>query len=313
VVPHPLPERLNLAIARRCDVSCSGCYTFFGRREPDLTRIIGSVGAFVLLGITAVTVSGGDPLTIPDLPSLLNSLRTSGVRSIKVDTVGVGLLQAGGQSHSRGWGLAELMNSADFIGIPLDGWSEESVLLFRRGRSDLYAHTAALLDLLDVVPGPPRVIVNTVLHRGNVAGLEKLGAEILRHRAVCDWNVFQYTETDQASPEANRQFRISDEEFARAGADFLCRSAAVSLKHAHAQVAFRSSASRLGQYLLINSDGEAWLPDAQGRTLSLGIVFGVEEDVVQRWAHTVAAISGTTELSADAHVMCTPGASAWSS
>ena len=289
MAPCPLPRRLNLAIARRCHVSCSGCYTFFGRREPDLSRVIPSVGAFVRLGIAAVTVSGGDPLTLPDLPRFLQSLRASGVRSLKVDTVGLGLQQSGGR---RGWRLAELMNSTDFIGIPLDGWSEESVLLFRRGRRDLYAQTVALLDLLDDLAGPPRAIVNTVLHGGNVAGLDKLGADILRHRSVCHWNVFQYTETDQASPEANRRFRISDEEFRRARANFLSRSGTVALKHSRARIAFRSSASRLGEYLLINSDGEAWLPDARGQTVSLGIVFGAEEHVLQRWAGAVAEIIG---------------------
>ena len=45
-----LPERLNLAIARRCDVACSGCYTYFGREEPDLAKFTASAAAFVRCG-----------------------------------------------------------------------------------------------------------------------------------------------------------------------------------------------------------------------------------------------------------------------
>src|SRR5262249_31686808 len=52
---------------------------------------------------------------------------------------------------------------------------------------------------------------------------------------------------------------------------------------------FRSSRSRLGQYLLVNSDGEAWLPDERGRTLRLGCVFGREGAVLTPWREAVAA------------------------
>src|SRR4051812_42582005 len=65
------PQRLNLAIARHCYVACRGCYQFFGRGEPDLTAIEKSVACFVNLGITAVTLSGGDPLTLVGLEGFL--------------------------------------------------------------------------------------------------------------------------------------------------------------------------------------------------------------------------------------------------
>jgi MoaA/NifB/PqqE/SkfB family radical SAM enzyme len=212
--------------------------------------VITSIATFVQLGISRITVSGGDPLTLANLPGVLRSLRGAGVSSIKVDTVGLGLQQSGGQLPSRGWGLEELMESTDFIGIPLDGWSEESVLLFRHGRRDLYPQTVALLNLLDSWPGPPRVIVNTVLHRGNIEGLQNIATDVLRHRCVCHWNVFQYTETDQASPGANQRFRISDGEFARARLGFLSRSGADTSNRESTRIAFRSAASRLGKYLL---------------------------------------------------------------
>ena len=154
------PERLNLAIARRCNVACSGCYTYFGASEPDLRMLLSSAEAFVSLGIDQVTVSGGDPLTLRELPHFLRALRFIGVHSVKVDTVGVGLAsRLPGLAASR-WGLAEILSAVDFLGVPLDGWSNESVLAFRRGRPELYTETVALLEALDRSCETPKVIIN---------------------------------------------------------------------------------------------------------------------------------------------------------
>jgi len=77
-----LPERLNLAIGKRCFVSCQGCYTHFGQHEPDLKRLLESVSRFVDLGVRDITISGGDPLTMHNLLGFLDDLRQLKVRSI---------------------------------------------------------------------------------------------------------------------------------------------------------------------------------------------------------------------------------------
>ena len=277
-----MPERLNLAIARRCDVACSGCYTFFGRAEPDLARFTASVAAFARCGLRAVTISGGDPLTIAGLGDFIAGLRSIGVQSIKLDTVGVGL--AASPSGPR-VDLRDLADRIDYVGIPLDGWSDESVLAFRRGRPRLYSETVALLDALDALGGPPRVIVNTVAHRANLPHLDRIHAVVSAHPGVCQWNVFEYTPTDQAADGANGHYCVGDEAFARARARFVDRAA----RPPAFVIDFRSSRSRLGQYLLVNSDGEAWLPDERGRTLRLGCVFGREGAVLTRWREAVAS------------------------
>jgi MoaA/NifB/PqqE/SkfB family radical SAM enzyme len=290
--PRRLPDRLNLAIARRCPVSCNGCYTFFGRDEPDLDALLASVAVFVRLGVSCVTVSGGDPLTIANLPAFLRGLRSVGATSIKVDTVGVGLSRGIDDAGGPGWQVAELMDAIDFLGIPLDGWSNESVLQFRRGRRSLYSETVALLDTLDRLDGPPRVIVNTVAHRANLPCLDRISLEVRRHRAVCHWNIFQYTPTDQARAGANDRFFVSDEAFARTA--LTSGFAAAHAGGAGPRVEFRSATSRLGQYLLVNSDGEAWLPDAAGYTIPLGPVFGAEKSVLERWEDAAATLQKTT-------------------
>jgi organic radical activating enzyme len=119
------PERLNLAIGSRCFVRCAGCYQFFGIADPDLTLMEESAAKFARLGIRAVTLSGGDPLTIRRLPQFLDRMRSRGIADIKVDTVGTGLLQLGADDHA--WTVSErrvddLMSRVDHLALPLDGW-----------------------------------------------------------------------------------------------------------------------------------------------------------------------------------------------
>jgi MoaA/NifB/PqqE/SkfB family radical SAM enzyme len=272
-----LPERLNLAIARRCPVACKGCYTYFGKREPLLARLLSSAVAFIALGINQVTVSGGDPLTIFGLTAFLQTLRRVGMISVKLDTVGVGLAAGvGGQ-------LDELLNTVDLLGIPLDGWSGDSVSAFRHGRPSLYTETIELLGALDRTDGGRKVIINTVAHRANIDGLPLIEAAIRRHDCVIQWNIFQYTPTDQASASANHQFQLAAGAFAAARDEWLARWVK-ECGTGGPIIAFRDTRSRLGRYLLINSDGEAWLPDEMGTTVRLGSVFGREPAVLAQWS-----------------------------
>lgn len=298
-----LPERLNLAIGKRCFVSCQGCYTHFGRHEPDLKQLLESVSRFVELGVRDVTISGGDPLTINNLLGFLDDLRRSGAQSIKLDTVGTHLLETppreGIPPGLEGRpSLHSLLKRLDFVGIPLDGWSNATVGLFRAGRPQLYEETVALLDAIDGTPGCPMVIINTVAHAMNLSGLSLVGHEVLRHPAVCHWNIFQFSPTDQVSAEINAAYRITDPMFHTAEKAWRNSLASHSATAKGITTEFRSVRSRLGQYLLINSDGVAWVPDECGQTISLGAVFQNEHQILFDWSKTVMRMRALRNSSA---------------
>ena len=287
-----LPERLNLAIAKRCFVACEGCYTHFGRHEPNLKQLLESVTGFFDLGARRVTISGGDPLTIHNLLSFLDDLRRAGAQSIKLDTVGTYLRDTppGERIAAANNGrpsLNSLLKRLDFLGIPLDGWSNATVSWFRSGRPQLYEEIVALLDAIDDAAGSQMVIINTVAHAMNLSGLSLIGDEILRHPAVCHWNIFQFSPTDQVSPEINAAYSISDQLFHSAEKEWRDGPARRSATAKGITIEFRSVRSRLGQYLLINSDGMAWVPDECGQTISLGPVFKNEYQILSEWRKTV--------------------------
>ncbi|HEY7316355.1 MAG TPA: hypothetical protein VIE89_02200 [Candidatus Binatia bacterium] len=287
-----LPERLNLAIARRCFVSCEGCYTHFGLHEPNLNQLLESAARFFDLGVRNVTISGGDPLTIHNLLDFLDDLRQTGAQSVKLDTVGTYLLDAppgeriAAPNNGRHF-LSLLLRRLDFLAIPVDGWSNATVSWFRSGRRELYTETLALLNAIDNMTGYPIVVINTVAHAMNLRGLSLIGEEILRHPAICHWNVFQYSPTDQVSAEINVAYSITDQLFYSAEKKWCDSTASHSATAKGITTEFRSVRSRLGQYLLINSDGMAWVPDERGQTISLGPVFKNEYQILSEWRRTV--------------------------
>jgi MoaA/NifB/PqqE/SkfB family radical SAM enzyme len=280
------PERLNLAIGSRCFVRCAGCYQFFGTTDPDLAVMEESAAKFARLGIRAVTLSGGDPLTIRGLPQFLDRLRSRGIADIKVDTVGTSLLQFGADDHV--WTVCDrrvddLMSRVDHVALPLDGWSNQSVLTFREGRPKLFEETISLLNAMDQYRTRLAVVINTVVHRFNWHGLLAICDELTRHRSVVHWNVFQYTPTDRVPDSANGRFAIDEPAFLKASAAVPAASGGT----AGFTVDIRTVRSRLGQYLLINSDGTCWLPDELGQTIVLGRLPGSEQWVLDAWAAEV--------------------------
>jgi hypothetical protein len=269
----------------------------FGGGRASLPAFAASMARFVQLGVTDVTISGGDPLLIPDLGACITALRQAGATTVKVDTVGSAWVDA--SAGRAALSLAELVAAVDVVGIPLDGWSNDSARLFRVGRPRLFDETQSLLNTLDSMPRRASVYVNTVLHRMNARNVHDLWAIVAGHSAVGHWNVFQYTPTDQAAPADNECFRLSDAAFGSAR-DTLLSSLSGPRR---TEIEFASVRDRLGQYLLINSDGQAWLPDGCGRTVGLGPVHGREDAVLAAWADAVQRILDDSNAHPDAGLL----------
>ena len=282
-----LPDRLNLAIGKRCFVSCQGCYTHFGYYEPDLKKLLVSISH---LGVRDVTISGGDPLSITNLFSMTFAVlayNRSNWISVGTHLLGTSPYERVSPGTEGRLCLNSLLTRLDFMGIPLDGWSNATVSLFRAGRPQLYEETVALLDAIDGTADYPLVIINTVAHAMNLNGLSFIGDEVVRHAMVCHWNIFQFSPTDQVPAEINAAYCITDPMFHAAEKTWRNSSAGRSAAAKNITTEFRTVRSRLGQYLLINSDGVAWLPDERGQTISLGAVFQNEHRILSDWTKAV--------------------------
>jgi len=251
--------RLNLAVARSCFVRCRGCYNHFSEQR-DLVGVE-AIRAFLDYcqshsTVSGVTLCGGDPLSRSDIVPLVLAIRELGI-PVKLDTVGTSFL---GRTELRFFGSgevartdpAELIPLLKWIGIPLDGWSEESVALFREGRPRLFAETLEILDLVGRFDTP--VGVNTVVHRGNVDELDRIETALLPFR-IAEWQLFEYRPSGPLSFRNRDHFRLEPGRFVEATSR---RTGARSGTGGPALVTAKTAYEVLPSRLVVDSYGLAW-------------------------------------------------------
>lgn len=203
-----------LSASNSCFVACPGCYNHFGDSIADTTAVIAFVAELHhRIGLEKITVGGGDPLTRSDIVDLLAGLRALELR-IHLDTVGTAFLRDA-QVHFMGRGTTRQVDPAavsrfvELLGIPLDGSTDEIFRRFRRFSS--VTEQEKILTILDTVGAA--VCVNTVVHQGNVADLERIASLILQHPSVYEWQLFQFMPIGPLEHHNRARFEISEEVF----------------------------------------------------------------------------------------------------
>jgi MoaA/NifB/PqqE/SkfB family radical SAM enzyme len=253
---------LNISVGKQCFVQCRGCYNHFGKlRDPvasaDILRFLAYARE---RGCNTVTFCGGDPLSRPDVIDLLAETKALGYR-IKLDTVGTPIL---GDVETVFYGRRrvariapdELAGLVDMLGIPLDGADDVTAAAFRRGRPHLVEEQLTILRLLGEAGA--RTCLNTVLHKLNVDRAADIAVAVADVPGLELWQVFQYSPTGPLGFRNRGDFAIDTECFDAAVAH-LTRVARE--QNAHFAIEAKRNADRIGQYLLVDSDGLAWVPD----------------------------------------------------
>lgn len=274
--------RLNLAIARSCFVKCRGCYNHFSDKRQLVS--VDSIRSFLEFcqqrsTVSGVTLCGGDPLSRGDIIQLVTAISELTI-PVKLDTVGSSFLgpkelQFFGSGRVERTDPVRLLPLLKWISIPLDGWSEESVAYFRKGRPHLFAETLEILEMVSGFDTP--VGVNTVVHRHNVDGLGKIEAVVERFK-VAEWQLFEYRPSGPLSFHNRDQFRLEPGRFARVDADF---SGVRGADRNPALVTAKAAVEVLPSRLVVDSYGLAWshlewveppLPDPGPRRAVIGNV-----------------------------------------
>lgn len=254
---------MNISVGRSCFVRCVGCYNHFGHSpEPlDTAHVLRFLSVAADAGAVRVTFCGGDPLSRPDILPLLQTTRRLGYR-VTLDTVGTPLL---GEARTSFYGRKtvsrvdpfQLAALVDCLGIPLDGASNDVMLSFRAGREVLFDEQIRILELLDAAGAS--ACINTVAHRGNISNLEAILPLIAAHPSVRLWQVFQFSATGPHGYRNRARFAVSDDVFSRVAASL---RAAVARSGARLRFEPKSNRERHRRYLLVDSDGLAWMPAA---------------------------------------------------
>jgi MoaA/NifB/PqqE/SkfB family radical SAM enzyme len=243
-----------LTAGNGCFVACPGCYNHFARNLIDTETILRFIGRLRSdLGVRKITVGGGDPLTRPDIVTLLKGLRALGLR-IQLDTVGTAFLGDArirfmGSGTARRVDAAHVAGDVDLIGIPIDGADDESIRAFRRFGS--VADQLACLSLLEAVGA--RVGINTVVHRRNADGLTRIADKLADYSCIRQWQLFQFMPSGPLGSRNRHEFEIGADDFTRATDGVKIRLPGVS-------VSIKSNTVRKNGYLLIDGGGTVWTP-----------------------------------------------------
>lgn len=251
-----------LSAGRSCFVKCPGCYNFFGKNKTltSTETLKDFLGYAHSTGVHKVTIGGGDPLSRPDILDLLRYLREREFR-VHLDTVGTPLL---GDTETYFYGnfavpavsARELAILVDLIGIPVDGISNDEAKIFRTGRPDFFNEQLRVLELLGEVGA--NICVNSVIHKNNYEDIHMLWPKITNFPSVQQWQCFQFMPIGPLGFTNRSEFEIADELFLEAKDRIELLTAENSFS---CEVEFKSRMQRKGNYLLIDTDGVAWVPN----------------------------------------------------
>ncbi|MBU6383710.1 MAG: radical SAM protein [Verrucomicrobia bacterium] len=252
--------RINLNIGAGCFVRCIGCYNHFGKSFVDKNVILTFLRYMREHGSDHVTIGGGDPLTYPDILSLLESIKELGFR-INLDTVGTPLLSDAESIFFKRVSVQKidagtLARLVDLLGIPLDGPSSEVIATFRANRAHIYEEQIAILKLLDSLHAT--VCINTVVHQGNIQYLQSLPELIKSFSSVVKWQLFQFMPIGPLAFKNKEKYLIEDRDFSLFKERLLHSIEDLAFRE---KLEFKSRADRKGNYLFIDSDGVAWVPN----------------------------------------------------
>mmetsp|Transcript_29143 Transcript_29143/g.41016 ORF Transcript_29143/g.41016 Transcript_29143/m.41016 type:complete len:431 (-) Transcript_29143:488-1780(-) len=257
--------RVNWSCYNRCPLACKGCYNVF----PVDTLSSAEIGLLLeklrSVNCEEVILSGGDPFLWKLLPEVVNAF--SKYFRIGVDTVGYNL----DTNH-----LELVGKHLSYIGIPLDGATQDQIETFRRGKRDVLQVTLSKLSMLDDYTIP--VKINTVVHSKNIGQLDHVATIIQQHRCVTDWYLFQYWPT-LATDHLAQQMCVKDSHFLKIAT---AAAAMVSVP-----TSIKGIEQRTRNTFFIASNGDVFVP-AKSNVLSLFLLGNVIQEPILPMINSIA-------------------------
>ena len=261
---------VNFCAGRDCFVVCKGCYD-----NPPKECLIPRADIINFLeratrdyGLNKITMSGGDPLTRPDIIELLKEVKKLGYY-IRLDTVGTPILGEarvikGGRYNIPQIDVDELNSCVDNIGIPLDGSSNEVMGKFRFGIPRIFDQQLAIIERL--IKSGTNLTINTVAHSQNIDDIENMLPIINGFKTPLMWQIFQFRPTGILGFLNRKLFEVEDTDFETLRSDIIRKQ---QTYFGNAQVHFKSNIGRTGIYTLIDPTGKVYTPAKQGKDITI--------------------------------------------
>lgn len=250
---------LNIFVSQKCLIYCKGCYSF--SRTEKCGQIVSTEKIIDFLtyaynnGQRKVTLCGGDPLTRQDIMDLLKKIKSIGYK-ISIDTLGTPIIkdiERNGKILIKKINASELVKFVDYIGIPIDGASNEVFRLFRETKTDIINEQIKICEELHKYGA--NICINTVVHKGNLDDSMNLSNLMKKLNYINKWQLFQYAPLGKYGILNRKLFEITEEEFL----DFKSK-VLKSFNNDSSKIQFKDFNTRNKAYMLIDNSGNAWIP-----------------------------------------------------
>lgn len=270
------------SVGPNCPVRCEGCYNHFGNTAKigglvTANEIVDFANAAKDKGLVQSTVAGGDPLFHPEIVPILRGFKGLGL-TVKLDTVGTSFLGDSqivfkGRGTSPKVSVEDIAPYVDYVNVPLDGASQETVGTFRKGRPDLFNEARTIARLLRTAGVP--FGYNTVANTSNIDELAAI-RDIAEEDGAAEWQVFEY---DPKGPNPTSQ----RDKLKLAPGQFAVGIQGIESTPGGLKVDLKDLQDRTGAYFLIEDSGHAWKPSGAGLRYVIGHVTRDRERVIAAW------------------------------
>lgn len=246
---------MNLFVSNECFFYCRGCYSRsrYEKRGDYISanEIISFLTFAYSKGVRKITLCGGDPLTRPDIISLLEAIKSIGLK-ISLDTVGTTLMKDVKIANKtfKKLDAEQVSKLVDVIGIPIDGSTDEICQKFRNSSKFSLKEQIKICEML--YKNDTKVCVNTVVHKQNLSDAVALSEMVKNINFINEWQVFQFS---PQSKNCREQFEITNKEFETFKNNVITNFDSTSTK-----LVFKSCSDRNSLYMMIDNEGDAWTP-----------------------------------------------------
>jgi MoaA/NifB/PqqE/SkfB family radical SAM enzyme len=253
---------LIVSAGKGCFTVCRGCYQSFGHGIVTTESLIAFIKQYKdYFNINKVTLSGGDPLSRPDIVSFVNSIFNLGV-SINLDTVGLPFIKSVRTVFHQNVFISRIDPSSIIdkiccIGIPLDGFDTASISYFRKGIT--LEETISIISILN--DNKANICINTVVHKHNMNELFSIWNLIKGFDHVVKWQLFQYTPIGINGYKNRKYFEISEIQF-----EEVCQGLIDRIGNCSVFIEKKSNSYRKLAYVLVDCEGRVWQPKCNTST-----------------------------------------------
>jgi AdoMet-dependent heme synthase len=194
------PRYVHLLVTLDCNFSCAQCQVDARKREEtqltfdELARLIGDIAN---AGVRHLIVTGGEPLTRPDIFDILRCAGETGIPLITLATNGY--LVERYRQELAGLRIDRVVTSIDDVGQRNDAI---------RGKRGAFERALTALDIFREI-GVQERIVNTTVFPGNISRLEDLAPHVAASSAT-GWVVGLLIPTGRAQSLEKRFFGDSE-------------------------------------------------------------------------------------------------------